>query len=671
MGWQFSELVVGSKSVFGEFPTRGESKPLKTRSATFGREPAIARAVVVNSSAQAAANAAAIATALGKALEALGTAQGTTPFQSLYESLSPLEPQDDGSATNQNKAGGKGEAIEKPSKKGTTDGGVVSAFVTTQVLPESAPPVADASLGLPVAHSKAGANQEESAAPLSSGSELQGSNDTVSAFLPRDVSSTTSTSGASLLAQTARNQVANPFPNVSVTASQATTPASRYRSSSTSTPRVPAALVPVSSPQVELPGQASELPSSGAAAYGALSHSEERNKEQSPKDAVAATTSDVASQPKAAESSSPKQTTTQPVTTPAPALKAGEALSSSPVRRGSPVKPQIVRNTNPRPTPAAPKQEAATRNDAPSGATPQMAPPSPGPRPAADLEQEKQSDSSAKRSSTGDAAATLLNSSFSKVPFAARNENLAFTMQLQESKPGPARQQTASPAPPAPNQSTNNAKSDSRTSPPVIPAIPERQTAGPEILKRVASPPTQPGWMEAAVVTRASMATPESAPVPAPAESHAHSIAAAQDLQPLVTEAPKLPVSSDIQLHLTANDQSSASIRVTDRAGTVNISVHASDPQVRNSLRSNLSDLSTQLNTQGWKTEVVKAAPVMAPSDGGQHTPADSKHSSGQQQQSGNAERQPQRDRRANGGQWQEEFEEQLSGNDTNPGGKN
>jgi hypothetical protein len=144
-----------------------------------------------------------------------------------------------------------------------------------------------------------------------------------------------------------------------------------------------------------------------------------------------------------------------------------------------------------------------------------------------------------------------------------------------------------------------------------------------------------------------------------------------QDLQPIPLEAPKPAATSEIQLHLMANDQSSASIRVTDRAGAVNISVHASDPQVRNSLHSNLSELSSQLNTQGWKTEVVKTASVVTRTDSGRDTPPDGRHSSSQQQQSANAERQPQRERRSNSGHWQDEFEEQITGNDANRGGKN
>lgn len=215
----------------------------------------------------------------------------------------------------------------------------------------------------------------------------------------------------------------------------------------------------------------------------------------------------------------------------------------------------------------------------------------------------------------------------------------------------------------------NNVRSELRPAPAAGPSTLVKETTGADVSRRVSSAEIQTMWSDAPTVTQTDPGPIASSP--APAESHVPSTAATQNLQPVAPEAPKPPVSSEIQLHLTANDQSSASIRVTDRAGTVNISVHAPDPQVRDSLRSNLSELSAQLNTQGWRTEVVKTASVVTPSDSRQDTPPDAKHSSSQQQHSANAERQPHRDRHPNSGHWQDEFEEQITGNDANRGGKN
>jgi hypothetical protein len=99
----------------------------------------------------------------------------------------------------------------------------------------------------------------------------------------------------------------------------------------------------------------------------------------------------------------------------------------------------------------------------------------------------------------------------------------------------------------------------------------------------------------------------------------------------------------------------------------VNVSVHASDPVLRESLRANLGDLSNQLSTQGWKADVIKSAAVATPSGSQQDAHAGEQRGSGQQSSGG--ERQPQRDRRANGGQWQQELDQQISGGDAHSGG--
>jgi hypothetical protein len=155
---------------------------------------------------------------------------------------------------------------------------------------------------------------------------------------------------------------------------------------------------------------------------------------------------------------------------------------------------------------------------------------------------------------------------------------------------------------------------------------------------------------------------------PEPAESvHANLPLAAQETHLLAPELPKTSATSEILLHLTGNDQSSAAIRVADRAGSVNVSVHASDPVLRESLRSNLGELSANLTNQGWKADVTKPAAVATQSSNQQDT-----HEGGQrgsQQQSFGGDRQPQRDRRASGGQWQQELDQQTSGGDAHPGG--
>jgi hypothetical protein len=136
----------------------------------------------------------------------------------------------------------------------------------------------------------------------------------------------------------------------------------------------------------------------------------------------------------------------------------------------------------------------------------------------------------------------------------------------------------------------------------------------------------------------------------------------------LVPELPRTPASTQILLQLTGNDQSAAAIRVADRAGSVNVSVHAADPALRESLRSNLGELSSKLSAQGWKAETVKQAAAVAHSESQQDSHAGGQRSFSQQQSQG-GDRQPQRDRRTSGGEWQQEFDQQISGGDAKPGG--
>jgi hypothetical protein len=155
---------------------------------------------------------------------------------------------------------------------------------------------------------------------------------------------------------------------------------------------------------------------------------------------------------------------------------------------------------------------------------------------------------------------------------------------------------------------------------------------------------------------------------PEPAEAGRPNLPlAAQETHLLAPELPKTSSSSEILLHLTGNDESSAAIRIADRAGAVNVSVHASDPVLRESLRSNLSELSTQLNSQGWKADLVKSAPVVTHSESQQDSHAGGQRGS-QGQQSSGGDRQPQRDRRASG-QWQQELDQQFTGGDAHSGG--
>jgi hypothetical protein len=164
--------------------------------------------------------------------------------------------------------------------------------------------------------------------------------------------------------------------------------------------------------------------------------------------------------------------------------------------------------------------------------------------------------------------------------------------------------------------------------------------------------------------------TPSQPQGPQPASPPSTRSLAVQDVQPVLPEAPKPPASSEILLQLAGQNQSTVSVRVMDRSGMVNVSVHAADADLRNSLRSNLSDLASQLTGQGYKTELVKPAVIAANTDNHHGSRQSGRDSSGQQQQSAQDSRQPQRDRRANSERWRDELEQGTSSATGAPGGR-
>lgn len=259
---------------------------------------------------------------------------------------------------------------------------------------------------------------------------------------------------------------------------------------------------------------------------------------------------------------------------------------------------------------------------------------------------------------------------------APQNGNLAFSLKMMESTlQARHAQQVVQPRITDRNQAGTEAKSDEHnplallapnaphatTSPASAAAIPGDVAA--------AAATVSPVWNEAAAA--AQWNTRPDTQLPEPHQSvNLSTVAALHDAQPILPEAPRSSAASEILLQLGGKDQAAA-IRVTDRAGAVNVSVHATDPDLRSSLRSNLGDLATQLTHQGWKTEVVKTGTTLTRGETSQDPQQNGQRSPGQQQPSSQGERQPPRDRRASSGQWLAAFEEQASGNSGNPGGTN
>jgi len=148
---------------------------------------------------------------------------------------------------------------------------------------------------------------------------------------------------------------------------------------------------------------------------------------------------------------------------------------------------------------------------------------------------------------------------------------------------------------------------------------------------------------------------------------------AVHDVQPVAPESPKPAGGTEILLQLGGGkDQASVAVRLVDRGGTVNVSVHAPDADLRNSLRSNISELTSQLSAQGIRAEVAKPLAAAAHMEHSQQdSRQDQQASSGRQQSFTQGERGQQRDQKSNSSRWMDEFEEESTGDAGNSGGTN
>ena len=250
------------------------------------------------------------------------------------------------------------------------------------------------------------------------------------------------------------------------------------------------------------------------------------------------------------------------------------------------------------------------------------------------------------------------------------NEKQAFSMRLTQpdALPRQAQMATVSTAPPARPAAGNQARTAS--GPAAAPA--EKDATQAVDSKKALTPDAVSPVRETPSATAPDLrATPApSMPSQTPSAASSRTLAI-HDIQPGMPDLPKPPASTEILLQVAGQDHSSASVRVVDRMGTVNVTVHAADPELRTSLRSNLNELASQLSTQGYKTEIAKPA-VLSSNAENQH---DSRHGNQdstrhQQHQSAPDGRPPQRDRRSNAEQWRDEFVQETSGKPGIPGGK-
>lgn len=111
-----------------------------------------------------------------------------------------------------------------------------------------------------------------------------------------------------------------------------------------------------------------------------------------------------------------------------------------------------------------------------------------------------------------------------------------------------------------------------------------------------------------------------SAQSPAPAEASTsaapRSVSAAPPtaaVEPVAqpAEKPAAPM-NEITLHVSNADQTSTSIRMVDRSGELHVAVRASDPQMAESLRGNVEQLTSKLSSNGFSAEVYKPSAITA-----------------------------------------------------------
>jgi hypothetical protein len=247
---------------------------------------------------------------------------------------------------------------------------------------------------------------------------------------------------------------------------------------------------------------------------------------------------------------------------------------------------------------------------------------------------------------------------------APRQDNLAFSLKMAETNSTARRAQQATQSEPADrNGISAQPKSQERTPAFTLQASTPHATAAPSTVTgevaAVASTMNQ-AWNVVAATPQSEI-RPEQFSEPREA-ADLSTVAAMHEAQQILPETARPTAAAEIMLQLGGKDQAAA-IRVTERAGTVNVSVHTADADLRSSLRSNLGDLASQLSHQGWKTEVVKTGTVLTRAETSQDPQQSGQRSPNQQQPSSQGDRQPQRDRRSNSGQWLAEFEEQASGN--------
>lgn len=82
-------------------------------------------------------------------------------------------------------------------------------------------------------------------------------------------------------------------------------------------------------------------------------------------------------------------------------------------------------------------------------------------------------------------------------------------------------------------------------------------------------------------------------------------------------DAPGTGAARDITLRLTADNQSTVEVRLSERAGEVRIAVRSADPEMAESMRARLPELVDRLGARGFETEIWRPQQAGASERGG------------------------------------------------------
>jgi hypothetical protein len=63
---------------------------------------------------------------------------------------------------------------------------------------------------------------------------------------------------------------------------------------------------------------------------------------------------------------------------------------------------------------------------------------------------------------------------------------------------------------------------------------------------------------------------------------------------------------NEISLHIATAGQAAASVRLLDRGGEVHVAVRANSPQLAATLRADVEQLASRLNSSGWNAAIWK-----------------------------------------------------------------